>query len=389
MENSNLHRISLPGREILLLGTAHISQESIEQVRQVVQDEHPDNVCVELDAGRLKALTEPDRWKSLDLKNVIRQGQLSTLIANLILASYQKRMGLQTGVKPGEELLAAVTSAQELQIPVTLADREVKVTLRRAWRMTPWRRRFMLLGTLVQSLFDRTEISEEQLKEIKQRDTLNAMMEEFGKTFPELRNVVISERDHFLAGRILNAPGQKTLAVVGAGHVPGITALVEGGQTPKPEEELNHLPPPSHFWKRLAYAIPVLFVASMVWIGYTKGLGALGDNLLAWVLMTGIPAAAGVALAFPHPLVILVAFVMAPLKPLRPFIGVGTFTALTQAWLMPPRVHEMETVSDDLNHWKLWWKNRLLRIILCFLFPGLPTLLGYVFGGMHIFKNLS
>lgn len=389
MENSTLRRITLTDREILLLGTAHISQASIVEVEQTIRAEMPDCVCVELDAGRLKALTEPDRWKTLDLKAIIKQGQTGTLVANLMLSSYQKRMGLQTGVKPGQELLAAVETAEVLNIPVVLADREVKTTLRRAWRMTPWRRRILLLGSLFQSLFDRTKISEAQLDEIKQQDTLGAMMDEFGKTFPELKQVVITERDHYLAGKILSAKGKKIIAVVGAGHMAGIANLLENGITPKTETELTHIPSASPVWKWAAWSIPVLFIASMVFLGLTKGMGSVGNNLLYWVLITGLPAAAGAALALPHPLTIIVAFVMAPLKPLHPFIGVGTFTAFTQAWLLPPRVHEMETVSDDIASFPKWWRNRLLRIMLCFLLPGIPTMVGMVLGGMHIFKSVS
>lgn len=388
MEISSIHRITLGDREIVLLGTAHISQESIDQVDYAIRNEKPDRVCVELDAGRLKALTEPDRWKTLDLKAVIKQGQLSTLVANLMLSSYQKRMGLQTGVKPGQELLAAVQVAGELGIPVDLADREVKTTLRRAWRLTPWWRRLMLLATLVESLFDRTKVSEEQLREIKEQDTLSAMMDEFGKSFPELKQVVISERDHYLAGRILAAEGKKVLAVVGAGHMQGIAKLIEAGETPIHEDKLSHVPPPSPIWKWLAYSIPVLFLGVMGYLGYTKGLSAMGDNLLYWFLVTGGMGALGAALALPHPLVILVAFVMAPLKPFRPVVGTGVFTSFTQAYLMPPRVEEMERIAEDIVSIKAWWKNRMLRIFLCALLPVPFTTLGYFIAAKHIYHSL-
>ena len=389
MENLSLQRISVGDREFTILGTAHISQESIQHVEQAIREEMPDRVCVELDAGRLKALTEPDRWKTLDLRSVIRQGQLSTLVANLMLSSYQKRMGLQTGVRPGQELLAAVEASNALGIPVDLADREVKITLRRAWRMTPLRRKFLLMGALIESLFDRTHVSEDQLREIRQQDTLGAMMDEFGKTFPELRQVVISERDHFLAGRIQAAQGKRVLAVVGAGHVKGITEILTGTAAPMPEAEISFVPPPSPVLKWLAYSMPVLFIGAMVAIGLLKGMGAVGDNLIYWALMTGLPAAFGALLAFGHPAVVIVAFLIAPLKPLRPFIGVGTYTALTQLWFMPPRVEEMESVSEDIVQVKLWWKNRLLRIFLCFILPSLFTLAGEIVAGWHIFKNLT
>jgi len=389
MENNCLHRIEYKGREIVLLGTAHISKESIEQVKETIRAEMPDHVCIELDDGRLKTLTEPEQWKNLDLKTIIRQGQLSILVANITMASYQKRMGLHTGVKPGQELLAGVQVAQELGIPVTMADRDVRTTLRRAWRLTPWYRRFLLIGTLIQSLFDKTEVTEEQLREIKSQDTLGAMMNEFGQTFPELKQVVITERDHFLAGRIMHAPGKKVLAVVGAGHLEGIARLLSNEQDPEDEEKLNIVPPASPIGKWIMYAIPALFVGAMVYLGLTKGMTAVGDNLLYWVLVTGGFAALGACFALPHPLVVLVAFVVAPLKPIRPVIGTGVFTSFTQAWLVPPHVEELENISDEITHWRAWWHNRFLRIFLCALTPVPFTTLAYFIAARHIFLSMA
>jgi len=383
-----LRKVSSGAKEYLLLGTAHVSQESIRHVQEAIRLENPDRVCVELDAGRLKALTDTNRWKSLDLKAIIRQGQLSTLVANLMLSSYQKRMGQDTGAKPGEELLTAVQSAESAGIPVDLVDREVKLTLRRAWRMTPFYRKILLLGTLLESLFDRTHISEEQLREIREQDTLSAMMDELGKSFPEVKQVVIEERDQFLAGRIRSAQGNRILAVVGAGHIEGIVRILQADLPTTPESELTHVPPPNPLFKWMLYSIPVAFLAAMGYLGYTKGLAELGNNILYWVLVTGSAGALGASLALPHPLVILVAFVMAPLKPFRPVVGTGVFTSLTQAWLIPPKVEELESVAEDINHLKMWWKNRLLRIVLCALLPVPFTALGYFIAGKHIVQNM-
>lgn len=389
MEEQHLYRISLDEREIILLGTAHISSESVQQVEETIESERPDQVCVELDAGRLNALTNPNRWKNLDLKTIIRQGQLSTLLANLLLASYQKRMGAQTGVKPGAELLAAVTKANTLQLEVLLVDREVKTTLRRAWGFTPFKRKILLISSLVASLFDKSKVDEEQLREIRKKDTLGAMMDELGNTFPEIRETVIHERDHYLAGRILEAKGPKVLAVVGAGHVPGIIDIIENRKQPREKAELDTIPKASSIWRNLLWIIPVLFIASMVWIAMQQGFSAMGDNLLRWFLVTGGFGAFGAALALPHPLVVLVAFVMTPLKPFRPFVGLGVFTSLTQAYMAPPRVEEMESVTDDISKPKKWYSNRLLRIALVFLTPAPFTWLGYGIAARQIWLNLQ
>jgi len=387
--SSDLRRVLISGREIVLVGTAHISQESTDLVRRVIDEEKPDTVCVELDEGRMQSLSEPNRWKSLNLKDVIRRKQLATLVVNLVLSSYQKRMGNQTGVQPGAELQAAVTEARERGIPVVLADRDIKVTLKRAWACTPWYRKAKLLGGLIESIFDRTEVSEEQLREIRQQDTLSTLMGDFGKAFPELKSVLITERDQYLAERIRTADGKKIVAVVGAGHLQGIQSILEA-QTPVPSEsELTHIPPPHPAWTWIGWGIPAIIVLSLILTIYLKGFDVAANNALYWILVTGGPAAFGTLLALAHPLTIVTAFVMAPFTTLHPLIGVGFFTALAQAYLMPPRVYEVETVSEDFWKPSRWWKNRLTRVFLAFLLPGLPTTIGSLMGSWKIFSTLA
>ena len=185
-EKSDVYRIhTKDNREIVLVGTAHISQVSKELVHNTIENESPDTVCVELDEGRLKSIQDPDRWKNTDLRDVIRKKQLATLIANLVLGSYQKRMGAQTGVKPGSELKEAVDIASQKNIPLVLADRDIKITLKRTWACTPWYRKFNLLAGLFASIFDKTEISEEELQKIKEKDALNSMMQELARATPK------------------------------------------------------------------------------------------------------------------------------------------------------------------------------------------------------------
>ncbi|NLB64123.1 MAG: TraB/GumN family protein [Fibrobacter sp.] len=375
-------------REFILLGTAHISQESVQHVVETIEQEQPDTVCVELDSDRLKALSEPDRWSSLDIKTIIRQKQLPTLIANLVLSSFQKKMGQNTGVKPGTELLTAVNTARENDIPVELIDRNVKITLQRAWKSTPFFRKLLLMGTLVESLFDNTKITEEDLKELQEQDTLSAMMDEMGKTLPELKEVLISERDQYLARKLMESPGKRVLAVVGAGHVPGMERIIANDEKTPTTTELEVIPEKINVFKYIMYLLPIIFVGAMGYLAFTKGWGELGNNLLQWILITGGFGALGAALALPHPLVILVAFIMTPLKPFRPIIGIGVFTSFTQAWFVPPQVHELESVADDIRSPLMWWKNRLLRIFLCVLIPPPFTIFGYFLAGKQIFNSI-
>ncbi len=386
-ENADICRIKIADdKEFVLVGTAHISQESKDLVTQAIQEESPDTVCVELDEGRLKSLEDPDRWKKTDLKKIIREHQLGTLIANLVLGSYQKRMGLSTGVRPGAELYGAVLSARSAGIPIVLADRDIKVTLRRTWSCTPWYRKFSLIASLFASLFDKTEISEEELKRIRERDSLSAMMEEFGKTFPEVKSVLIDERDQYLASRIRHASGKKVLAVVGAGHVQGIRKILEENK-PLPEEfTLCRFKPSSPVFKILGWTITVAIIASIVGVGIHSGLEKAGEVTLNWFLYTGGGAMLGSIIAGAHPLAVLTALVVAPFTGLTPLIGVGFFVALVQAYLRPPRVAEFETVSEDI--WKIsrWWKNRVTRVILCFLLPGFPAIIGKIIALIDIYR---
>ena len=386
-ENADIYRIKTSDdREIVLIGTAHISKVSKELVRETIENEKPDTICVELDEGRAKSIQDPERWKKTDLKEVIKKKQLATLIANLVLGSYQKRMGEQTGVKPGSELKEAVDLASEKEIPVVLADRDIKITLRRTWACTPWYRKFSLLGGLFASIFDKTEISEEELAKIKEQDALNSMMQEFGKSFPEVKQVLIDERDQFLASKIKNAPGQKVVAVVGAGHMKGIAGIIEGDKELPSEESISVIPKGAPIWKIIGWAIPLVIVASIIFVGYKAGVEKAGELSLQWAMLTGGGAMLGTIIAGGHPLTILVALVAAPFTGLTPLIGVGFFTALTQVYMRPPRVSEMETLSDDIWQVKRWWKNRVTRVILCFLCPGIPAIIGKILAIFQIYQ---
>ena len=384
---SDVYRIhTKDNREIILVGTAHISQVSKDLVHETIENESPDTVCVELDEGRLKSIQDPNRWKNTDLRDVIKKKQLATLIANLVLGSYQKRMGAQTGVKPGSELKEAVDVANEKNIPIVLADRDIKITLRRTWACTPWYRKFSLLGGLFASIFDKTEISEEELQKIKEKDALNSMMQEFGNTFPEVKQVLIDERDQFLASKIKNAQGNKVVAVIGAGHMRGIASIIEEDKELPSEESISVIPKGTVIWKILGWSITLAIIASIVLVGYFAGIEKAGQLSLQWVMFTGGGAMLGAIIAGGHPLTILVALVMAPFTGLTPLIGVGFFTALTQVYVRPPRVSEMETLTDDIWQVRRWWKNRVTRVILCFLCPGIPAIIGKILAILKIYQ---
>ncbi|MBU1737992.1 MAG: TraB/GumN family protein [Proteobacteria bacterium] len=387
-ESSDIHRLEHDGRKIVLIGTAHVSKNSADLVRKVIAEERPDSVCVELDEKRFESLSKRKSWVNLNLKEIIYRKQLSTLLANLVLAAYQKKLGDQLGVTPGTELLEASRCAEELNIPVHLCDRDVRITMRRAWASTSLFKKSYLLASLVASLFDNSqELSEEKLAELRSSDVITELMQELGEALPELKRVLIDERDTFLAEKIKASPGKHLVAVVGAGHVAGIKQCLaedRAGQL----EEINSIPPVSPVWKIIGWSIPAAIIGSIIAIGMRKGGSVAGANILYWILANGIPSAAGAAIALAHPFTIIGAFVAAPITSLTPVIGAGYVTAFLQVVFQPPLVGEFETAMQDMASFTGWWKNRLLRVFLAFLLPGFGSFIGTWVGGYEIFSNL-
>ena len=374
-------------KTILLVGTAHISQQSADLVDQIISREHPDTVCIELDKKRFTALSHPQRWENLDLKQIIRKKQLSTLLVNLVLSSYQKKLGGQLGIQPGTELLTAAQTAAKLNIPVELCDRDVRVTLRRSWKATSFFKKGYLMATLLASIFDKTELDEAKLSELRNKDVLSEMMKEIGEALPATKHVLIDERDIFMAEKIKAAPGNHIVAVVGAGHMEGIQQVIRENNSSK-LEEINTIPPVSKSWKILGWSIPALILLSLAIIGVRHGATEAGANALYWILANGIPSAIGAVIAFAHPATILSAFASAPITSLTPVIGAGYVCAFVQVMTRPPVVREFESVSSDIGTLRGWWQNKLLRIFLVFLMTGLGSSIGTWIGGYRIMTNL-
>ncbi|MBU0472933.1 MAG: TraB/GumN family protein [Bacteroidetes bacterium] len=385
--SSDVHYLKINGKEFFIIGTAHISQNSADLVREVISNEKPDVVCVELDPQRYKALSESKRWEELDLKQLIKQKQLSTLFINILLASYQKKLGEKLGVKPGVELLEATKVAKEFNIPIELVDRDVRITLKRAWNSMSFWQKTKLMTVGLASVFEQEEISEEKLDEIKQKDVLNEMMAEMGKQMPVLKKVLIDERDSYLTQKMKEANGTKIVSVVGAGHVNGIIKALESNLE-QDLSEIEVIPSPSKAIKIIGYGIPTIIIASLFYIGFTKGADVAGDNVIFWILANGIPSAFGALLALGHPLTILSAFLGAPITSLTPVIGAGYVAAFVQAYYQPPKVKEFESVTEDVSHWKKWWENRLLKILLVFLLSGIGSAIGTYVGAYKIISNL-
>lgn len=385
--NGDVHFVNKDGREFIIVGTAHISRQSADLVREVIEKEKPDTVCVELDDKRLKALSEKNRWENLDLRQIIKDKQLSTLIVNLVLSSYQKKLGEKLGVMPGTELLEAVQTANKNKIPVELCDREVRVTLRRAWHsMNLWQKSKFLSGGLA-GLFEKQELTEEKLTELRNKDVLSEMMDEIGKAMPVLKKVIIDERDQYIAQKMKESKGNKIVSVVGAGHVKGIVNFLESNDSVD-LKNIEIIPEPSLTSKLLGWSIPFIIIASIFYIGFSQGISEAGSNALFWILACGIPSAIGSLLSAAHPVTIIASFFSAPITSLSPLIGVGYVAAFVQAYMQPPIVKEFQEVSKEFRTFTKWWKNRLLKVMLVFILSSIGGVIGTSVGFFEIVRNV-
>jgi len=384
---ADVHRVAVDDREIIVVATAHISRESADLVRQVIDAERPDGVCIELDPQRYKTLAQRQRFEALDLKQVIRRQQLTPLILNLILVSYQQQLGGQLGVLPGSEFLEAAEAAETQGIPVVLCDRDVRITLRRAWGALSLWHKLKLFGSVLGSVVERPQLTEEDLRKLREQDVGSRLIDELGQALPGIKHVLIDERDTYLAERIKRAAGRRLVAVVGAGHIGGIRKALQETQ-PVDLSRLETVPPASAFWKVIGWGMPLLILAAIGLIGWQRGVAAAGDNLVYWILVTGLPSMLGTMLALGHPLTILSALVAAPITTLTPLLGVGYIAALVQAYLRPPRVYELRRVAQDFRSPRQWFTNRVLRILLVFLLSTLGGAGGMFAGSAGIISSL-
>ncbi|MCG8454063.1 MAG: TraB/GumN family protein [Spirochaetales bacterium] len=372
-------RITIDDREILLLGTAHVSSESLEEVRSVIAKEEPDHVCVEIDEGRLKNLDERKRWTGTDIKKVLKNGQGFMMMANLALASFQRRMGSDTGVQPGAEMKAAVDASRDANIPFSCSDRPIQSTLRRAWRKSGLWSKLKLLSSLIASVVSNESATAEEIEALKKSDAMQGMMQEMAEYLPAVKTVLIDERDKYLASNIYLAQGRKTVAVVGAAHVPGIVKLIQAMHEGKENTdigEISQIPPRSPWVKVLPWIIPAL-ILGLFGIGLAKtGLSQLLQMSLVWVLANGLLASLGALLALAHPLTILISFLGAPITSLNPTVGVGMISGLLEYTFRSPRVQDMENLNEDVLSLGGWYKNRVTRIFLVFFLSSLGSSIG-------------
>ena len=398
VQQEPLIRIVLGDQHITLLGTAHVSRASAEKVTRLLTDEPFDAVAVELCSSRHQAIMNPDALARMDLFQVLRGGKTAMVIANLALAGYQQRLADEVGVEPGAEMRAAINAAQTKNIPVLLIDREIGTTLKRVSRNVSWWQRLNLLAGLLASTVSKESISEEEIEKLKEGDMLESALYQFAQQVPGLYSPLIEERDRYMAARLRadleNSDFKNVLAVVGAGHLKGMTATLNKKPPPAPKEtaallsELEKIPPAGQLLKMAPWLI-VLLVLAGFGLGFWRST-ELGWELVAdWVLINGGLSALGALLARAHPVTVMAAFLAAPLTSLNPMIGAGMVTAAVEALLRKPNVGDFARLKADVVHLKGWWNNPVARILLVFLFSTLGSAIGTYVAGFRIFERLT
>lgn len=377
-----IRRINVNDREIILVGTAHVSIESIAEVENTIRTEMPDCVCVELDEGRYAAMMEKNRWESLDIIKVLKEKKGFLLLANLVLASFQKRMGLNVGVKPGDEMKAAIDIARELNIPTEMVDRPIQVTLKRAWAQNGYTGKSKILASLLAAAFSKEKLEAADIEKLKQKSEMDAMLDEVALNMPEVKEVLIDERDVWLGTKIFQASGKKVLAVIGAGHLNGTEKRIMALEKKEADANLDKIaaiPPKSIVGKILNIAFPVLLAGLLLAPIFISGSKEqLTQNIVRWLIWNGGLAAVGTLLAFGNILTIVSAFIFAPIATLNPLIGIGMITAIVQATVCKPQVRDMMNIADNVATIKGWYTNRIAKVLLVFILSSVGALIGNI-----------
>ena len=376
----NVHVIELPGKRIHLIGTAHISAQSVEEVRRVIAEVKPVSVCVELCESRYQSLTRPEAWREMNVVQVVRQKRATMLLVHLILAAFQRRMGDRLGIRPGAEMLAAIEATEEAGAELVLADRAVQVTLIRTWRKLRWLDKWKMAAQLGLLVVASPRLDAKEVEALKNQDVLSQVMDSFSAAFPRAKVTLIDERDRFLAEKIRTAPGGEVVAVVGAGHVKGIRTLLEAGAGPEDLAPLLEIPRRGRLLTLLKWAVPALVVGLLGYGFFAADAQVSLQMVQIWVLANGSLAALGALLALAHPLTVVAAFVAAPITSLNPMVAAGWVAGLCEAVLHKPRVRDFETLPADIVTVRGFWRNGVTRILLVVAFANLGSTIGTLVG---------
>ncbi|MCZ0926163.1 TraB/GumN family protein [Halomonas janggokensis] len=377
-----------------LLGTAHVSEESANDVRQLIDTGRFDAVAIELCDARHHSMANPDAMGEQDLFQVFKQGKAGMVAASLALGAFQQRIADQSGIQPGAEMRAAVEACKAKQLPLLLVDRDVGITLRRIYRNVPWWQRFSLFTGLIGSVLSREDVSKEDIEKLKEGDMLEATFSEFAAQSEALYNPLIRERDRYMALRLAEeTPSggyRNVLVVLGAGHLKGTVEHLEAPLPANPGEEIATLeatPPPSKIWKLVPWLITALVLVGFA-IGFSRNTDLGWQLVTEWFLINGVLSAGATIAALAHPVTVIATFFAAPLTSLNPTIGAGFVAAGVEFYMRKPKVRDFATLRNDVVNLKGWWKNRVSRTLLVFILATLGSAVGTWVAGFRIAGTL-
>lgn len=376
---------------VVLVGTAHVSATSVRTVEEAIRERRPDRVLVELDPRRYEALRDPEAWQKTDIVQVLREKKQHLFLLQLYLANMQARVGRETGVSPGMDMLRAVQVAEEVGAEVVLVDRDVSVTLKRGFGSLGFWEKLRLFWNVWVEILTPAKAGDDRAADVDallETDAITAMTDEFARFAPKVKVALIDERDAYMASHIDEQAedGSTVLAVVGAGHVPGIKRHLAGERPDRaPLEEL----PAKRFGigRVLAVLVPALVLGMFGYLLYLGDYAALLDALAEWVLINGTLSALGALLAGGHILSVLVAFVAAPITSVNPTLAAGWFAGLTEAKMRTPTVGDFQEIRD-IETFRGFWSNGVVRIILVTALANLGSTVGTYVAGTRIANAL-
>ena len=360
-----------------LLGTAHVATASVEAVKEQIETYQPKIVGVELCKTRHDALVEGRRLDKEGLRRVIKEGKAPMVLMQAMLSAEQRRLGLNEGQEPGAELLAAVETARTAGIDVALVDRDIQVTMRRAWKKMKWRERFRLLFSL---FGDDEELEEDfDLDELlTDSDLLSTMMEDLKEFSQGAGEALIDERDRYIAEKIMQSKTEeKMLVVVGAGHLKGIERALSPYNPLSTEEfeSISTVPKKGIVGKVLPFAIPLIVMGLVGFALFNNNEVDYVKMLTVWTLFNAIFAAIGCILARGHPLAILTAALASPITSLNPALAAGWFAGYVQLRISEPTTEDLQQFLKGTSIGG-FWSNRAGRVLLVTALTNLGSMLG-------------
>ena len=376
-----LKTVAIKSKKYHLLGTAHISQQSVDEVEKYITEIKPDAVCIEICETRYKNLSDGNRWREMDIIKVIKEKKSGLLLASLLLSAFQRKMGKQLGIKPGAEMMKAVEICQTKKIPFFLIDREVNITIQRTWNSLSLWEKIKLMGQLVGSIVFTPKIDEKEIEKMKEKDLLSGMIEELSQHFPRVKQILIDERDQYLATKMVRVAGKNILAVIGIGHQSGMEQSLLKGVENINLQELEKIPPKKKWLARIfQWGIPLL-ILSIFGYGFFKLDSSTSLQLVwSWVLVNSIPAFLGAWIAGGHWWTRICALFVAPFTSINPVLAAGWVAGFTEALIQKPKVRDFENLSEEILSWKGLRGNSVSRILLVIALTNLGSTIGTFVG---------